>query len=55
MDFDEASRIWRLNKRYLGNGYFIYKCKHYSKSKNAYCPNKLKPGSNFCKYHCKSS
>lgn len=53
MDFDEAARIWRMNKKYLGNGWFVYKCAHFSVSKNGYCPNKVKPGSDFCKFHCR--
>ena len=50
IDFDEASRLWRLNKKHLSNGYFRYKCSHYSNSKNIYCNNKLYNG-NYCKFH----
>jgi hypothetical protein len=33
IDFDESSRAWRQNKKYIGNGYFIYimKCKQLTK------------------------
>lgn len=26
IDFDDASKQWRKNKQYLGNGCFQYKC-----------------------------
>jgi hypothetical protein len=54
INFDEASRVWRLNKKHLGNGMFCYKCKHYSVRKGKYCENKLSNGSVYCKYHVKS-
>jgi hypothetical protein len=51
IDFDEASREWRKNKRYLGNGCFEYKCSHLD-SKGKYCKNKvIREG--LCKYHIK--
>lgn len=53
IDFDEASRAWRLNKKYLGNGVFRYKCRHFSVNKQKYCDNKLQAGSVYCKYHAK--
>jgi bisphosphoglycerate-dependent phosphoglycerate mutase len=42
INFYEASRVWRLNK------------KHYSVRKGKYCENKLSNGSVYCKYHMKS-
>ena len=26
IDFDEASKCWRQNKKYIGNGMFVYIC-----------------------------
>ncbi len=50
IDFDSASKEWRKNKRYVGEGYFSYKCRHYSVSKNKYCSKKVvKCG--YCRYH----
>lgn len=52
IDFDEASKEWRKNKRYLGNGCFEYKCYHISKGSSRYCKNKvIREG--LCKYHIK--
>lgn len=31
INFDESSIEWRKNKKYIGNGCFIYKCKHLTK------------------------
>ena len=28
IDFDEASKYWRMNKKHIGNGYFQYTCKY---------------------------
>ena len=28
IDFDEASKVWRSNKKVLPNGEFAYKCTH---------------------------
>ena len=53
IDFDEASRLWRLNKKYLGNGYFRYKCAHFSTNTQSYCGNKLHESHSHCKYHYK--
>jgi hypothetical protein len=53
IDFDEASRLWRQNKKYLGNGFFRYKCSHYSLTKNAFCNNALYYPQAYCKYHYK--
>jgi hypothetical protein len=53
IDFDEASRLWRQNKKYLGNGYFRYKCAHFSFRRNAFCENKLYNSHIHCKYHYK--
>jgi hypothetical protein len=49
IDFDEASREWRKNKKYKGNGTFEYKCSHVN-IKNVYCKNKVYLNG-LCKYH----
>lgn len=36
IDFDEASKEWRKNKKSIGNGYFCYTC-NYIKSNNNKC------------------
>lgn len=28
IDFEEASKCWRQNKKYIGNGMFAYICNH---------------------------
>ena len=28
IDFDDASKCWRANKKYKGNGYFVYICNY---------------------------
>ncbi len=28
IDFDECSKAWRLNKKHIGKGYFVYKCNY---------------------------
>jgi hypothetical protein len=28
INFDEASRLWRQNKKYIGNGKFVYICNY---------------------------
>lgn len=28
INFDEASSAWRANKKYLGGGWFAYRCKY---------------------------
>lgn len=37
IDFDEASHAWRQNKKYLGKGYFKYKCKFLECDNLLYC------------------
>jgi hypothetical protein len=50
IDFDYASKCWRANKKYVGNGVFRYKCSHISNTTNKYCDNKCF-SSIYCKYH----
>lgn len=49
INFDESSIEWRKNKKYLGNGFFEYKCLHIS-SNGKYCKNKVFR-ERYCKYH----
>ena len=28
IDFDDASKCWRANKKCIGKGYFVYKCNY---------------------------
>lgn len=50
IDFDYASKMWRLNKKYLGKGVFMYKCLHISSTTNKNCKNKIFKDL-YCKYH----
>jgi hypothetical protein len=54
IDFDEAQKAWRANKKYVGNGCFVYKCFYYSINKKRYCKNPLQEKSIYCKFHGKS-
>lgn len=36
IDFDYASKCWRQNKKYVGNGYFVYTC-NYIRSNGIRC------------------
>lgn len=37
IDFDESSRAWRRNKKYIGNGTFTYCCGIKKRTKSGYC------------------
>ena len=50
MNFDEASKAWRVNKKSHGNGYFSYVCGHPTK-KGVPCQNKRINNSNTCHIH----
>ncbi len=52
INFDQASKCWRANKKYIGKGIFKYKCNHISNTTNKYCDNNRFIGV-FCKYHAK--
>jgi hypothetical protein len=54
IDFDEASKEWMKNKKKKGNGFFLYKCAHWSENKQSFCKNKLTGNNIYCKYHCKN-
>ncbi len=50
IDFNEASALWRSNKKHIGNGTFKYVCSAMTK-KNKRCSNKPMKNSNFCYCH----
>ena len=52
IDFDEASKAWKANKKYVGNGSYKYVCAKRGKN-NCYCICKCLPGENYCKTHLK--
>ena len=52
IDFDEASRAWKSNKRSIGNGSYKYVCSKIGKNNNN-CLTKCLPGENYCKTHLK--
>jgi hypothetical protein len=52
IDFDEASRMWKANKKSIGNGSYKYICSQTTKSGNE-CKRESLPGSHYCKQHFK--
>ena len=53
INFIEASKEWMKNKKKKPNGYYIYKCRHWSETHQGYCKNKVYYDG-YCKYHhCK--
>jgi hypothetical protein len=48
-DFDDASREWRKNKVFLGNGYFAYRC-NYVHSNGKHCNKVVSSQKNKPKY-----
>lgn len=52
IDFDEASKEWRSNKKYEGNGYFIYKIKCKQQTKlGKKCSRLCSQNSDYCFQH----
>lgn len=53
IDFDEASRAWRANKRHVGNGMFVYVCEYVLPcGKKGYkCNKRCMVGTNVCYVH----
>lgn len=47
IDFIEASSEWRLNKKSIGNGFFVYRCT-YVHSNGRLCN---RPQGELCKQH----
>jgi hypothetical protein len=52
IDFDEASKAWKANKKSIGNGSYRYVCAKIDKNNN-HCIAKCLPGENYCKTHLK--
>lgn len=51
-DFDEASRLWKANKTYIGNGSYEYNNNCQSITKDGkLCKKKCKHNSNVCNIH----
>ena len=53
IDFDEASRAWKENKVYIGNGSYKYVCQK-MRINNSKCGKKCVFGSDYCYIHNKS-
>ena len=54
IDFDEASKMWRKNKKHNGYGSFSYVCGEKTK-KGTYCKNQPKKGYTACSKHLTDS
>ena len=52
IDFDEASREWKSNKKSTKNGCYKYVCIQITKSGNQ-CKRESEAGNDFCKCHNK--
>jgi hypothetical protein len=52
IDFDDASKCWRENKKHIGNGQFQYICGA-TKTNGNLCIRKRKNGFTRCVGHCK--
>jgi hypothetical protein len=52
INFDEASELWRANKKHIGNGHFKYKCLQKTQSGND-CKREALAGIDACKCHSK--
>ena len=52
IDFDDASKCWRENKKHVGNGQFQYICGS-TKTNGNLCIRKRKMGFTKCSWHCK--
>lgn len=50
IDFDEASRLWRSNKRLTGEGHFSYLCRATTKSGKS-CNKCAVGGTDYCGMH----
>jgi len=51
IDFDDASKEWRMNKVDLGGGNYRYRCAHFSTKKQQFCKNRLVFKSPYCRFH----
>lgn len=52
IDFDEASKAWKANKKYIGNGSYKYVCCCITKTGNK-CNKQSLNFDNYCKIHMK--
>lgn len=52
IDFNEASKEWKSNKKYIGNSCYKYICSKITKSGN-HCKRESLPNCDFCKCHNK--
>ena len=52
IDFDEASRLWKSNKKSLGNGCYKYICTKITKT-GKQCKNDSLRNCEFCRFHNK--
>ena len=52
IDFDDALRCWRSNKKSIGNGSFVYTCEYIHKNGNK-CNNNIIDNTIMCKQHIK--
>lgn len=50
IDFDEASKAWKENKKSIGNGSYKYVCSKIGKNNNQ-CIAKCLPGEEYCRTH----
>jgi len=51
IDFDEAIKEWRTNKKSIGNGHYKYICQVIIVSKNKICEKSCYKGTNTCWIH----
>lgn len=54
IDFDEASKEWRSNKRSIGNGCYKYLCNYKCKTGDK-CKREPKQGNDYCSTHLTKS
>jgi hypothetical protein len=52
IDFDDASTVWKLNKKSTGNGTYKYICVKIAKT-GKQCKNDSLRGCEYCRYHNK--
>jgi len=50
IDFDEASQLWKANKKSIGNGCYKYICLKYTKSGNK-CKREAMHNCDYCNTH----
>jgi hypothetical protein len=50
IDFDQASRAWKLNKKSIGNGCYKYVCVKI-KNTGSQCKNESLNNCNYCRFH----